>query len=181
METNATREQALVEIKANVDKESYEAYYWYITIRNPAIWILWLAPLLIAIPSFFVYSLMYGLDLLILPGIFFTLMAIRLFPGPRLAYRSLPKQLTESDAICACYRDDFQVTRTNQFSTSIETVRYEYIKIAHETKGAFYLQSIDNNRGMYILDKKHFTPEQMEALRALLAEKFGEKFKGKKN
>jgi len=167
MEANTEREPALLEVKVNVDLDCYKAYYRYVTLKKPAFWILWLSPLLMIVPSFF----MYHLQLLFIPGFFLLYTIILFFPGPRRTYQRLPKQLTESDNTCAFYHDNFQFTRIVQHSTSVETIRYEYIQIAHETKSAFYLQSIDKTRGMHTLDKKYFTPEQMETLRELFAEK----------
>ena len=173
METNAAREPAVLEITVTQDIKSYKAYYRFFYLRNPTFWILWLAPLLIALPAFFSYNL----RLLVVPGFFLLYTIILFIPGPRRSYQRMPKIFTESDEVYAFYQDDFQLTRSIQHLTTSQSVRYEFLKTAHETKDAFYLQTIDKNYGTYSLPKQYFTPEQMETMRALLEEKLGDQFK----
>jgi len=177
METNTTKEQALVEVKANLDMESYKKYYWFFMVRNPWFWIVWSMPLLIALPSLLSY---FSWTSFITSGVLFLYMAILFAMGSRLSYKQQSKLNTESDLIYAFYREDYQITHIGHLSTGIQTNRYEFIKIAYETKHAFYLRTIDKSRAMYVLDKKYLAPEQIEALRTLFAQRFGEKFKGLK-
>ena len=175
METSEAKGPALMELKANLDYESYKRHYWFLT-RTPFFWILWLIPLLFILPYFFTRNL----GQLVVSVVFLAYIAIFFIPGPRRAYRRLSQLDTESDIIYTFYPDDFQVTYSGELSTSTQTVRYEYIKAAYETKHTFYLQPVESSPSDYILDKKHFTPEQMEALRELFAQQLGEKFKGMK-
>ena|GEM_PF-1174609 len=200
METNAAREPALLEVKVNMNWENYKKYYWFTAVRTPLFWflrlipllqVLLLLPLLFALPSFLThrfsgtdlftaemrpYLILIGLSLLIpsrrfLPA--YITIPPQLIQGSRRTYRQLPKLTTESDLIYAFYRDDFQITHINQLATGIQTLRYEYLETAYETKSAFYLQPADKNSDAHILDKQYFTIEQMEALRKLFAEKIG--------
>ena len=175
MEANAKREPALLEIKANIDKECHERYYWFCIAKSPLTWVMWLIPLSFAAHAVFTSNQRQ----LVVSAVFLLLMFL-FFPGPRRAYQRLPKRITEDGLVFTFYQDDFQVTHTTRLSAGIATVRYGYLKSARETKRTFYLQTVDRNRGMYALDKKCFTPEQIEAFRSLLAQKFGKKFKGRK-
>jgi len=167
MEANVEREPALLEIKANLDFENHKKHYRFITRKNPRIWISWIAALLMALLLYFSYNW----ELLAIPAALLVYLIILSATAPRRSYRHLPKILAESASVYTFYRDDFQVVRTIQLLTNVQTIRYEFIKLVHETDSAFYLQSIDPNLGMYVLDKKDFTPGQMETLRELFAEK----------
>lgn len=169
----------LLEVQANLDLESYKTYYWFTMMRNPTIWLL-LAFMAILTAVFSMSSRVDPWKLVFFPTIIAFYLVIIAITGPRTSYRAQPKLNTESDLTYLFYEGCYQIIHKNQLSSGIQTNSYEHIKCAFETKHGFYLQTIEKNRATHVLDKKYFGPEQIEALRGLLARRFGGKFKGMK-
>ncbi|MCL2298965.1 MAG: YcxB family protein [Firmicutes bacterium] len=178
-------EQAIVEITKHAEYGTYRRFYWFSERFRPTAWFPWL---LIAFGPVY-WVIMYGpewvrkyheeniveLSFLLFFVPFITLVIVHCTTPRRLfnRYKKSYPMITTN----AFFEAQFTYNIASQNRSDSGYVGYENVNRAYETKDAFYLRYNDKNWNYY--PKKFLAPGQAEALRALFARKFGEKFKMK--
>ena len=169
-------EQAIVELTIHINLDDYKAYHWY-WMRKEKPWWPWLMGIFLALVLLCaVWS--YELPERSVPLIVFGLaLAIGAFTRPRRIYKK-KRAAFDAHASYVFFEDHLYVQVNDRGSDNEITAQYSRYLWVAETKSAFYLKTPDKN---YIILPKHcMAPEQINALRELLARKFGERFKGMK-
>jgi len=172
--------EPIVEFTEYPDYEAYRAFYYFYNRRRPMAWVSWfmyyalfpVALLLFALAAFFteVPTSLWLLAPIWLAGMIANATA------PRRGFKQLHGK--SSTVTCTAFFEDyFAYTATGENTSRSGSFRYENVVAAYETAIAFYFNYTDKNWGF--LPKKFLAPGQAEALRDLLARKFGERFNSK--
>ena len=180
-------EAALVEITAELDKESYWHFKRFALLhwKRNLFWLSMCCFDMLVVLCFgwlaFFRSGWWGEGwpgVVVFGFLFFAWAAYALYSVIRLyrPYRELTKKKPLPQTYCF-YEDRLLISGGMEHMQGLETIQYDLFNAAAETKYGFYL--VFHKRMSYILDKKYISPEQAAALRAFLARKLGEKFRGK--
>ena len=176
--------QPIVEFTEYPDYEAYRAFYYFSARRRPAFWFNSLCAYIVfpiwTIYFFAVHWLWNPWNvrnsiILLLYILFDIYFVIRAASAPRRIFKHPSNQFTSSRA--AFFEDYFVSVNTDQSGTRDSSHRYDYVAKAYETANAFYFNYTDKGWGFF--PKKFFAPGQVEALRALITRKFGDRFKSK--
>jgi len=176
--------QPIVEFTEYPDYKAYREFFYFSSRRRPMAWLNWFC-IYAGIPALIVYF--YSVTWRRYPwdsryGIYFLLyividiaLIIYITSAPRRAFKRRGKSFITSRT--AFFEDYYAFVTTGQSSTSEGSFAYDDVEKAYESTMAFYVKHI--NKGWGFFPKKFFAPGQAEALRALFARKFGERFKTK--
>jgi len=172
--------QSIVEILEYPDYEAYRRFYYFLNVRNPAAWFNWIVAYAF-VPGCTTFLIVTNLiqGKLAIQTFFFIVSSIALFiyeiTKPRRTFkRRGPGFVT---ARTAFFEDYYAYVNTGQNSVNEGSHNYADIEKAYETTDAFYVKHKGKNWGFF--PKKFFAPGQVEALRGLFAQKFGDNFKSK--
>ncbi|MCL1952243.1 MAG: hypothetical protein FWF60_05380 [Oscillospiraceae bacterium] len=175
--------QPIVEFTEYPDYEAYRAYYYFVGVRKPIAWINWLCAYAI-LPAWTVYYFVrwhtplwnsrIGISLL-LCAVFDIAMIIYVATAPRRGFKRGGHSFVTSRT--AFFEEYCASVVTGQNRTLDVSFNYDDIIEVHETASSFYTKHSTKNWGF--IPKKFLAPGQVEALRALFARKFGERFKTK--
>ena len=197
MEENTVQEQAVVEITTRIDYEEYKKYAKHVHLKGKNILTLAASCLLFLFALvFLLFVIRWGLDffefslskpifagILWGTGFFLFLYLAFTFYFAYMAYfvvkRSYKTYQRAHEADChEVFYEDYILSRKELPEVASESrIRYDYYTEAVETQSAFYLTIAMGKNTHGILPKSYMTPEQIDALRELLARKFGDKFK----
>ena len=176
--------QPIVEFTEYPDYEAYRRFCYFSYRRRFAGWINWLSAYVI-FPVWTIFLTVLrlrnpwsgrsGILLLLCFAAFGCLMFVYVASAPRRAFSRYRKSHITSRTIF--FEDYYAHVTIAQSGTHEGSLHYEDIVKAYETASAFYV--IHTNKSWGFFPKKFFAPGQVEALRALFARKFGERFKSK--
>jgi len=171
--------EPVVEFIEYPDYEAYRAFFYFVNMRRPMAWVSWfmyyalfpVALLLFALAAFLteIPTSLWLLAPIWLAGMLANATA------PRRSFRRGKKFIAERTAF---FEDYYANLTTCENSSHESSYRYDDVAMVYETATAFYLKKNTANQWGFF-PKKFFAPGQVEALRALFARKFGERFKTK--
>jgi|GEM_PF-7018684 len=203
------QEKTIAEITVQADYKTFQQYFIYSSKRRLMPWINWVLMFAVA-PAYEIFlAVRYLSARQPFPFAMWVLLAINIIGAaylllePRLVYRrraaeweaaqrcyafqedcviswdeDIPEDAPEDDAIEGMPEDTLENTPKAE-----EVLTYDALTLATETRTAFYLHAPDaatNEEACLALPKSCMEEEQIAALRELLAEQLGKKFKGMK-
>ena len=171
-------ERAIVEITVSPDYKAYRKFNNFTARRRPMTWVSWFSAYCF-IPMAMIYLLCRDWrngSVSLLTLIYIAVTAALIVWQTTTLRRAFKRNKHSFIARrAAFFEDGFTSITTGQSSTQEGSHGYDDVAKAYEIRSAFYLKYVDGNWGYF--PKEFFVSGQIEALRALFARKFGDRFR----